>query len=68
MRTKLKIYAVDLGWRGSIIVVAESMDEAREIMEKEANYKEFHEGTDEKEEITEHKIVKGFKWTEHGDM
>ena len=57
----LKIYEMDRGWRGNIIVVAENEKEAREFMDGRHNY-------DPEVEIQEHEIVKGLAINNLGDM
>lgn len=64
MKTKLKIYTVDFGWKGSIVVVAENEAQARSFMQGHHNYK-YADG--DNCEITECKIEKGFAWVDYGD-
>ncbi len=56
----LKIYAVDWGWAGSIVVVAESKEEAKKIIESVDNL------YNERDTIEEHEI-KGFVFNNLGD-
>lgn len=56
----MKLYTMDCGWRGSIIVVANNVEEARVMMETEYNY-------DLENDIEEHDIVVGFIYTDLGD-
>lgn len=57
----LKIYIMDCGYRGVIICVASSAEEAREEMKTSTqNY-------EEKNEITEHEINKSFFYYNLGD-
>lgn len=53
------IYTQDNGWRGSIVIVASSKEEAEEKMKKYYNY-------DSKMEIEQHEI-KDFEWADLGD-
>lgn len=59
--TEMKIYTQDNSWRGSIVVVAESEEEARELM---AVHVVNYEPT---EPIEAHEIVKGFCFANYGD-
>lgn len=60
MDTKLKIYVMDVGWRGSIVVVAESEAVARTVMSSCYNY-------DPAAKVAEHEIKDGFLWCDFGD-
>jgi len=56
----MKIYVQSCGWRGSLLVIANNEQEARELMSKEYNY--------EPESIVEeHDIEHGFMWVDLGD-
>lgn len=57
----MKIFVMDCGWAGSIIVVAENEEQARELMKPCYNY-------DPKEKIVEVPIVPGLIWNNLGDM
>jgi hypothetical protein len=39
MDTNLKIYTCELGWMGSIVVVAKTKEDARKLMENYENYR-----------------------------
>lgn len=54
------IYTQDNGWRGSIIVIASTEEEALEKMKKYYNY-------DSENEIGKHEINKDFEWCDLGD-
>lgn len=56
----MKLYIQDCGWRGSIIVIANSESEARELMKNEYNYEPDGE-------IEEEEIRVGFIFTNLGD-
>jgi hypothetical protein len=56
----LKLYTMECGYRGSIVVVASSKENAREIMKNCWNYEEI--------EIEEHEIKEGFCFYNLGDM
>lgn len=57
----LKIYSQDHRWAGCIVVVAESEEEARDLMQDYHNY-------DAATPIEEHEIKKGFVFWNYGDM
>lgn len=52
---------MDCSWMGCIIVVADTEENAREMMKTEHNY-------DPKRDIDKHEIVKGFQYSNYGDM
>lgn len=58
---KLFIFSMDCSFRGSIIAVTDTEENAREIMKTELNY-------DSKREIIKHEIVHGFRYADYGDM
>lgn len=57
----LKVYIMDCGWRGSIVAIAESEIQARELMADELNY-------DEGNSVSESGIEPGLVWVDTGDM
>jgi hypothetical protein len=57
----MKLYIQDCSWAGSIVVIANSEAEARELMSDEHNY-------DPKGEVMEEEIRVGFIFTNLGDM
>ena len=57
----MKIYAQDCDWAGSIVVIANSEKEAREMMKDELNYDKFMP-------VEEHEIKHGFLFSNYGDM
>lgn len=59
----MNIYRQSNGWRGSVIVVADSKEEAIKMMKKE---KVFDEETEE--EIEEYEIVPGLILVDYGDQ
>lgn len=61
MEEKLKIFVQDNGWRGSILVISSSEENARKQMAGEANY--FAE-----DPVIEHEIKEGFIFANYGDM
>jgi len=56
----LKLYVMDMDWRGCIVVIAKNENDAREIMKGKLNY---HES----EEIEEFEIKEGFSFNNMGD-
>lgn len=56
----MQIYIQDLGWRGSIVAIADNEEEAREIMKIEDNYE-----ADKPLEVKN--IEKGLVWIDYGD-
>lgn len=57
----MKIYTMDCGWQGSIVVIANSKDEAIKLMENQPNY-------DIKNIIEESEIKKGWLFSNLGDL
>jgi hypothetical protein len=57
----MKLYIQDCSWAGSIVVIANSEAEDRELMSDEHNY-------DPKGEVMEEEIRVGFIFTNLGDM
>lgn len=57
----MKLYYQDNGWCGSIVVIAESLGEARALMQNELNY-------DRDVPIDEYPIENGLVLTCMGDM
>lgn len=60
----MKIYTIDMGWRGAIAVVASSKEEAFEIAKEEAAYCLPASA----EEFEEHEIAKGIVVNCAGDQ
>ncbi len=58
-----KIYIQDNGRRGMIVVVAQSIEQARELMNAYPNYAYY-----EPETIQEYEIKEGFSFANVGDM
>ena len=58
----MKLYYLDLGWRGSITAIAVSKEEAREIMKGAPNYSPCS-----LEDIAEHELVVGLMEYNMGD-
>lgn len=56
----MKLYIQDCGWRGSIIVIANNEEEAREMMKDQYNY-------EPNTEIEEAEIRHGFIHVDTGD-
>lgn len=56
----LKIWIQDNGWRGCIIVIAETELQAKELMKKELNYMEGNP-------IQDYEIKNGFAFANLGD-
>lgn len=56
----MKLYIQDCGWRGSIIVIANSKEEARELMKDAYNYEPDNS-------IEEEEIRHGFVYVDLGD-
>lgn len=59
----LKIYAKDCGWRGSILVVAESKESAFEMMKDTYNF----DRNSKPEDLEEIEIAPGVIWVDLGD-
>ena len=59
----MKIYRQDNGWRGSVVVIADSKEEAIKMMKKK---KVFDYETEE--EIEEYEIVSGLILVDYGDQ
>lgn len=59
----LKIYIKDYGWRGSTIVVAESREDALEMMRGTYNF----DADLKAEDLEENEIVSGVVWEDLGD-
>ncbi len=57
----MKLYIQDSSWMGCIVVVADSEEEARELMSNEENYHEHNP-------VIEKVIYKGLKFVSHGDL
>lgn len=57
----MKIYVMDCGWAGSIIVMAENEEHARELMSSCMNY-------DPNERVIEVPMVPGVLWNNLGDL
>ena len=56
----MKIYVMDCGWAGSIVVYAESAEQARIYMKGCYNYEEDNE-------IDEVPLIPGVLWNDLGD-
>lgn len=56
----MKLYIQDCSWRGSIIVIANSQEEARELMKDAYNYEPDND-------IEEDEIRHGFVYVNLGD-
>ena len=56
----MKMYIQDCGWRGSILVVANSEEQAREMMADEYNY-------EPNRSVVEEEIKLGFIFSNLGD-
>ena len=57
----LKLYIQDNNWCGSIVVIAKSEKDARNLMQSQYNY-------DKNEPVTEHEIKEGFLFSNYGDL
>jgi hypothetical protein len=57
----MKLYIQDCSWAGSIVVVANSEEEARELMRGEENYEEWRS-------VVEEEIRVGFIFSNYGDL
>jgi hypothetical protein len=57
----LKLFTMDCGYRGSISVIAETENQARDIMSDEPNY-------DDNLVVTEQEIIFGLVISNLGDM
>lgn len=58
---ELKVFVMDLGWTGNIVVIEKDEKSARLLMEKQANY-------DSSEMIEVFDLSKGLVITNYGDM
>lgn len=60
----MKIYTLDKGWAGSVVVIETSKERALELM------KNLHSGTSDSDlnRIEESEIVEGFSFVNYGDL
>jgi len=59
----LKVYVKDYGWRGSTVVIAESREEAVEMMRGTYNFDKDLKA----EDLEEYEITPGVVWEDLGD-
>lgn len=57
----LKIYEQDHGWAGTLIVVSESEEKARRLMEEHPTY-------DKTQHVNVYEIVEGLEFANYGDF
>lgn len=59
----MKIYVQDYGWAGCVVVVAESLEAAREMFKKDTSWKGRHQPA-----VIEYEIKPGHIYTCLGDQ
>lgn len=55
------IFSQWISWKGCILVITDTEENAREMMKNEQNY-------EPKREVDKHEIVNGFQYSNYGDM
>ena len=66
MDTNLKVYVCDLDWMGRIVVISDSVENARKLMERFDNYR-FNVKGDSLPSVCEYEIVEGIVHCDYGD-